>query len=134
MNRDRPTQAFAARDAHEALLVLKEVVDDAAKTTHPPNLNCFLWQSGSQDSPARSGASQISRLRCCAVRGTRKTGACDFSLGRFEADFAVDVACRTPAATSIDYLTTRRAGQEVRTLIRPATQFAPFKAPKSPVA
>jgi hypothetical protein len=41
MNRGRPTQAFAARDAHEALLVLKELVDDAAKTTHAAELESF---------------------------------------------------------------------------------------------
>jgi hypothetical protein len=41
MNRDRPTQAFAAHDAHEALLVLKEVVDEAAKTIHAAELESF---------------------------------------------------------------------------------------------
>jgi hypothetical protein len=41
MNRDKPKQAFAARDAHEALLVLKELVDEAAKTTHAAELESF---------------------------------------------------------------------------------------------
>jgi hypothetical protein len=41
MNRGNPKQAFAARDAHEALLVLKEVVDDAAKTIHAAELESF---------------------------------------------------------------------------------------------
>jgi hypothetical protein len=41
VNRNRPTQAFAARDAHEALLVLKELVDEAAKTTHAAELEAF---------------------------------------------------------------------------------------------
>ena len=41
MNRGKPKQAFAARDAHEALLVLKELVDDAAKTTHAAELESF---------------------------------------------------------------------------------------------
>jgi hypothetical protein len=41
MDRDRPTQAFAARDAHEALLELKKVVDDAAKTIHAAELELF---------------------------------------------------------------------------------------------
>ena len=41
MNRGKPTQAFAAREAHEALLVLKELVDDAAKATHAAELESF---------------------------------------------------------------------------------------------
>jgi hypothetical protein len=41
MNRDKPRQEFPARDAHEALLVLKEVVDDAAKATHAAELESF---------------------------------------------------------------------------------------------
>ena len=41
MNRDKPKQAFAARDAHEALLVLKDLVDDAATTTHAAELESF---------------------------------------------------------------------------------------------
>jgi hypothetical protein len=41
MNRDKPKQAFAAREAHEALLELKKVVDDAAKTTHAAELESF---------------------------------------------------------------------------------------------
>jgi hypothetical protein len=41
MNRGKPKQAFAAREAHEALLVLKEVVDEAAKTTHAAELESF---------------------------------------------------------------------------------------------
>jgi hypothetical protein len=41
VNRRKPQQAFAAREAHEALLVLKELVDDAAKTTHAAELEAF---------------------------------------------------------------------------------------------
>ena len=41
MKRGKPKRAFAARDAHEALLVLKELVDDAAKTTHAAELEAF---------------------------------------------------------------------------------------------
>ena len=41
MRRNRPTQAVAAHDAHEALLVLKEIVDDAAKTIHAAELELF---------------------------------------------------------------------------------------------
>jgi hypothetical protein len=41
MNRGKPKQAFAAREAHEALLELKKVVDDAAKTTHAAELESF---------------------------------------------------------------------------------------------
>jgi hypothetical protein len=41
MNQDKPKQAFAARDAHEALLVLKDLVDEATKTTHAAELESF---------------------------------------------------------------------------------------------
>jgi hypothetical protein len=36
-----PKQAFAAREAHEALLELKKLVDDAAKITHAAELESF---------------------------------------------------------------------------------------------
>jgi hypothetical protein len=41
MIRGKPRQAFAAREAHEALLELKKVVDEAAKTTHAAELESF---------------------------------------------------------------------------------------------
>jgi hypothetical protein len=41
VNRRKPRQAFAAREAHEALLELKKVVDDAANTTHTAELESF---------------------------------------------------------------------------------------------
>ena len=41
MNRDKPKQAFAARDAHEALLELKKLVDEAAERTHAAELESF---------------------------------------------------------------------------------------------
>jgi hypothetical protein len=41
VNRRKPRQAFAAREAHEALLELKKVVDEAAVTTHAAELESF---------------------------------------------------------------------------------------------
>ena len=39
--RDTPKQAFAAREAHEALLELKKMVDEATTTTHRAELESF---------------------------------------------------------------------------------------------
>jgi hypothetical protein len=41
LNRDTPKQAFAAREAHEALLELKKVVDEAANMIHAAELESF---------------------------------------------------------------------------------------------
>jgi hypothetical protein len=41
MRRDTPKQAFAARQAHEALLELKKLVDEITKTTHAAELESF---------------------------------------------------------------------------------------------
>ena len=41
MSREFPKQAFAAREAHEALLELKKLVDEAAKETHTAELESF---------------------------------------------------------------------------------------------
>ena len=41
MSRDTPRQALAARDAHEALLELKRLVDEVTKTTHTAELESF---------------------------------------------------------------------------------------------
>jgi hypothetical protein len=38
---ETPKQAFAARYAHEALLELKKVIDDATKMTHTAELESF---------------------------------------------------------------------------------------------
>jgi len=38
---DPPKQALAAREAHEALLELKKIVDEAANTTHTAELESF---------------------------------------------------------------------------------------------
>jgi len=38
---DSPKQAFAAREAHEALLQLKRLVDEATATTHAAELESF---------------------------------------------------------------------------------------------
>jgi|SRR5215469_1571275 len=41
MLRDTPKQAFATREAHEALLDLKNIIDQATKTTHTAELESF---------------------------------------------------------------------------------------------
>jgi hypothetical protein len=41
MPRPAPKQAFAAREAHEALLKLKKLVDEATKTTRAAELESF---------------------------------------------------------------------------------------------
>jgi len=41
MKLETPKQAFATREAHEALLELKKLVDDAAKKTHEAELESF---------------------------------------------------------------------------------------------
>jgi hypothetical protein len=41
MRRDTPKQALAAREAHEALLELKRLVDEVTKTTHTAELESF---------------------------------------------------------------------------------------------
>jgi len=38
---DPPKQAFAAREAHEALLDLKKIVDEATETAHTAELESF---------------------------------------------------------------------------------------------
>jgi hypothetical protein len=41
MKRETPKQAFAVREAHQALLELKKLVDEAAITTHAAALESF---------------------------------------------------------------------------------------------
>ena len=41
MHRDTPKQAFAARDAHEALLELKQLFEEATRDTHSAELEAF---------------------------------------------------------------------------------------------
>jgi hypothetical protein len=41
MRREFPKQAFAAREAHEALCELQKLVDDAAKRIHAAELESF---------------------------------------------------------------------------------------------
>jgi hypothetical protein len=41
MNLETPKQAFAAREAHEALVELKRLVDEAARLTHEAELEAF---------------------------------------------------------------------------------------------
>jgi len=41
MHRNCPRQAIATREAHEALLELKKLVDEAAKETHEAELESF---------------------------------------------------------------------------------------------
>ena len=41
MERATPRQAFAAREAHEALIELKNLVEEAARATHAAELESF---------------------------------------------------------------------------------------------
>ncbi len=41
MNLETPKQAFATREAHEALIELKKLVDEAAKITHQAEIESF---------------------------------------------------------------------------------------------
>lgn len=41
MNLETPKHAFATREAHEALLELKRLIDDAADMTHTAELESF---------------------------------------------------------------------------------------------
>src|SRR5215467_5471508 len=41
MNLETPKQAFAAREAHEALIELKRLVDEATRLTHEAELESF---------------------------------------------------------------------------------------------
>lgn len=43
MNSDMQRRALAARDAHMALLDLRRVVEEAARTTHCVELEAFIW-------------------------------------------------------------------------------------------
>jgi len=54
MKRGKPKRAFAARDAHEALLALKEVVDDAAKTIRAAELESFSLATNQDENDAEN--------------------------------------------------------------------------------
>ena len=41
MNLETPKQAFATREAHEALIELKKLVDEATRITHEAELESF---------------------------------------------------------------------------------------------
>jgi len=65
MKREIPKQAFAAREAHEALLQLKKMVDEAAKTIHAAELESFHVATGAgQSNDVRRDLEKVSnRLR-----------------------------------------------------------------------
>ena len=50
MRKETPQKALAAREAHQALVELKKLVDEAAKTTHAAELESFhvAFHSGHQ--------------------------------------------------------------------------------------
>ena len=70
MNRGKPKQAFAAREAHEALLVLKDLVDDAAKTTHSAELESFSLAVNQEENEGvrRTLQNVAERLKCPTSR------------------------------------------------------------------
>lgn len=60
MNRETPKQAFAAREAHQALLELKKLFDEAAKTTHAAELESFhVAAKRGQDSDVRKTLQKV---------------------------------------------------------------------------
>jgi hypothetical protein len=65
MNREHPKQAFAAREAHGALLELKKLVDEAAKATHAAELESFhvAVSHGQNTGVRRTLQNVVERLR-----------------------------------------------------------------------
>ena len=65
MHRDTPKQAFAAREAHEALLELKQLFEEVTKTTHAAELEAFhLGVGGDEYNEVRLALETIvTRLR-----------------------------------------------------------------------
>jgi len=59
MNRETPKQALATREAHEALLELKKLVDEVTVTTHAAELESFCLA--------------VKRKQGTSVRGTLQT-------------------------------------------------------------
>src|SRR5215470_18311189 len=87
MHIDTPKQAFAARDAHEALLELKQLVEEATKDTHSAELEAFhLGVGGDEYNEVRLTLEGIvARLRSPdreTIAGTPDTGNRRFSLRR----------------------------------------------------
>lgn len=55
-----PKQAFAAREAHEALIELKKIIDEAAKMAHAAELESFRAAvHRDQDSSVRSSLRDV---------------------------------------------------------------------------
>ena len=65
MNREHPKQAFAAREAHEAWLEPKKLVDEAAKATHAAELESFhvAVSHGQNTGVRRTLQNVVERLR-----------------------------------------------------------------------
>ena len=65
MERESPKRAFAAREAHEALVELKRLVEEAATTTHAAELESFhLACCQGEDTAVRSKLQNVAeRLR-----------------------------------------------------------------------
>lgn len=63
MNSKTLKQAFAAREAHKALLELKKVVDGAAEVTHEAELESFhVAASRNEDDHARRSLHDVEEL------------------------------------------------------------------------
>jgi len=59
MLNETPKQALAAREAHEALLDLKHIVDEAATITHIAELESFREAIHASESPDARSALQM---------------------------------------------------------------------------
>jgi len=76
MNLQTARQAFAAREAHEALLELKKLVEEAAKITHEAELESFR---------AAVGRQQNSGVRSTLKNVTERLKSPDFDRAVFAA-------------------------------------------------
>lgn len=65
MSLETPKQAFAAREAHEALIALKKLVDEATRLTHEAELESFraAIRRDPNDSVRKSLQSVIERVK-----------------------------------------------------------------------
>jgi len=65
MNLETPKQAFATREAHEALVELKRLVDEAARLTHEAELEAFhaAIRRDQNDSVRRSLQNVVERVK-----------------------------------------------------------------------
>ena len=89
MKRVTPKQAFAAREAHQALLELQRLLDEAAKTTHAAELESFHAAKRGEDTAVRrtlrrsagAGAGKIGDCGSCLIRSSCRESEAHFLAG-----------------------------------------------------